>query len=646
MSTARTPTTEPSACARDPAAPSPKANAPTNCVSALPPPPPPPPLTLDSESDDSLANSFAALPSPGAEARTNLLLGERARLLALLGRRPYDLYVYLERAHVHSELGYPDLAAGDAYRALLLTDEVLTEGFEYHEVALRALERRRKWEGLEVPVGFKERGEEITEEEEEEGEEEDEQEDEEEEVDIEQLEEDEELTEAAKAVSLRCYRVLSISLLLCGCLKSAYEFCQRGLNIKPEDEELLQAQEYILNLARRRLKIDNPEVVPEVAHMPDQGLVRREIYPWNEHEPDRFSTETLDFLNEELAACAPKVEVRATELPTLVDGRSKSSGANGIPTNKQLGLFAKEDIAPGETVLNEFSILTANNRLKDTVCDACSEELPPLGAETCAIPCGSCHDTSFCSQHCYDYAMDTYHPAVCDKDLDTYARDPSPAEKPNALYLLLLARALAMSETQSIHPLDLKEVKYIWGDFLPSTSNAVPLSPTAGPPPIWTLPFSWKACVMGPLHILEKMDIDIFTDLEKYDLWVVNTLYAKFRGTASARLGSGNAGRRTAGPEVAAVHPLWCLANHDCDPNTQWEWGGRMRLWARDKRVGGGEGGIKKGDEVLNHYCDIELSVRDRREWAAGSLGGWCMCDRCRREAAEEEKVKGRDGKE
>jgi hypothetical protein len=61
-----------------------------------------------------------------------------------------------------------------------------------------------------------------------------------------------------------------------------------------------------------------------------------------------------------------------------------------------------------------------------------------------------------------------------------------------------------------------------------------------------------------------------------------------------------------------------------------------MRLWCRDKRVDGSPGGIKKDDEILSHYCDIDLKVQERREWAKGSLGGWCMCNRCRRE--EEEK--------
>ena len=302
--------------------------------------------------------------------------------------------------------------------------------------------------------------------------------------------------------------------------------------------------------------------------------------------------------------------------------------------NKQLGLFAKVDIMPGETVLEEISVLTANNRLKENLCDACSSQLPPLDENSTVVGCPECDDTMFCNEECLSRAQELYHPAVCDKDIDTISKDPDPKETPNALYQLLLARTLAMSATQECHPLDLKEVNYIWGDFLPSVENAVPTSVNAGPPPVWTLPFSFACNIHTPLHVLEKMDIDVFATLAEYDLWIVNTLYAKFRGTASARVSL-----RDGRPEVAAVHPLWCLANHDCNPNVQWEWGGLMRFWCREKRFDGSPGGIKAGEEILNHYCDIELKVQDRREWAKGSLGGWCMCQRCRHEAGEQNGV-------
>jgi nuclear receptor interaction protein len=31
--------------------------------------------------------------------------------------------------------------------------------------------------------------------------------------------------------------------------------------------------------------------------------------------------------------------------------------------------------------------------------------------------------------------------------------------------------------------------------------------------------------------------------------------------------------------------------------------------------------GIRKGEEILNHYCDVKLGVKERWEWAKGRGG-------------------------
>jgi hypothetical protein len=536
------------------------------------------------------------------------LLDRRLQLTEALGSLPYDLIHYLERSVVHSDLGYPDLAAGDAYRALLLSDEVANEGFEYHEQALESLQMhvgvalpevlsfgalRNEWSLTpgSNPDGPNEAA----------------------------------TMKLATIASIRAYQILSLSLLLCGCLKSAATFCARGLHMAPSNRELLDVQGHIHTVSSRKLNKSGVDI----NDLPDHGLVRREVYPWNNHEPDRFSDESLSALNADLEQMAPKCEVRVATLPVLLDGASETDKYDIIPTCKQLGVFAKENIAPGETVLREYSLLTANNRLKDPVCDACSSDLPALGSDQEAVNCDECYDTVFCSQDCHDQAQERYHPSVCEKDVDAIAKDPEAFEAGETLYLLLLSRVLALAAHQEIHPLEVREVKFIWGDFVPSRFNDINPSPNAGPPPEWTLPFSFKYNIETPLHVLEKMDVDIYTTLAKYDLWVLNTLYAKFRGTASARKSL-----RDGRPDVAAVHPYWCLANHDCNPNVTWEWGGLMVLWSKKELIGVKEGGIKADEEILNHYCDINLPVQQRREWALGSLGGWCMCQRCRDEAA------------
>lgn len=378
----------------------------------------------------------------------------------------------------------------------------------------------------------------------------------------------------------------------------------------------------------------------EVEDYPDKGLVRRENYPWNQHEPDRFSKECLQFLNDAMADIAPRLEVKVSELPLLSTDTPTQGTNHKVQFVKQLGVFAKEDIAPGEEVLKERSLLTAVSRLHDTYCDACSTTLPDSkDTESTILACEECDEVFFCSENCHDLAQDTYHPSLCGVSIE---QGKVPArEAADSLYFILLVRALALAETQDLHPLELKELRFIWGDYhsknLDSTwrvnSQDELFDPFGCVPQ--TLPFSFNNNIIKPLHILEKMDVNIFTQSHRYDTWVFNTIYAKLRGTASARQGMD--GR----PEIGAVHPMWCLANHSCDPNVAWEWQGTMKFWTREKLVKW-EGrdpnkgpGLKTGDEVFGHYCDISLPVKERREWAAGALGGDCMCPRCVWEEAE-----------
>lgn len=575
---------------------------------------------------------------------------------------PYTPQLYLSRARWYVAHDYPDLAAGDAYKSLRLSDEMRDESDEYHKDVLGAtktaiLELRRKGEAdccdgaaddnLEYLPSKEDND--IT---------------------------DEDFARIADKIALQSYDLLATSLVRCGCLKSAYEFASRGLRTFPTSDLFRKRQ----NCIRQRSQIS--ELVPKLGYqeqreklvpstagtdvfnafktLPEEGVVRREVYPWNEHEPDRFSRMNLQDLNERVRKVATKCEVRAVSLPLLTSGSSpelkssyertynwgrNSSAADELSHVEQLGLFATVDILPDETVLVEHSILAANNRLNDSLCDACSGPLSTHSASTPLASCNDCDDVIFCSDTCASLAQEQYHPAICGKtDFDFLTKDPSPNAASSALYLALLARAFAMAETQGVHPLDLPEIKYLSGDFSKAPSGPSTQSERR-------LPFTFDDNILAPLSILERMDVNIFTS-PLAQTWVINTLYAKFRGTASARFNPGHISR---GPEVAVVHPIWALANHSCAPNVKWEWSAEMRFESRgpedvvrwgpnadNENVAGAhpeyesksnsarwQGGIKKGEEILNHYCDIKLPVKERREWAVGALGGHCMCERC-----------------
>ncbi|KAF3484152.1 uncharacterized protein GIQ15_03476 [Arthroderma uncinatum] len=570
------------------------------------------------------------------------LLKEQREYSLLLHVDPYNPIRYLQRGLIYQKLGFPDLAAADAYRALTLFDAVVDPDSSEYPAQKRAgpvaLLDSSSTQPLERSLAALSTNDDVD------GDSDNDDSDEGENSPYEPIS-DKEYDENIADV----YVLLVESLAQCGCLRDAYDLCVQGMKLPGEGTNTGARQEELRGLLGRikaTAKTTNPASGFNPTDLQVQGHARRSLYPWNTHEPNRNTPEVVQFLNQRLAQVAPKCEVRAVALPSLhesvVDGKLREDiKPEGENISIQLGLFAKEDIAPGEILLHESSMLTATNRLHDDICDACNGRLPDLSSPEPPVACEDCYDTIFCSQKCHDLAQDLYHGAVCGQDgLESIGKDvPDPKDKADYLYLLLLERAIAMAATQEVHPLELPEVKYIWGDFSSLDGKAEDLMDASFTkrPASATLPFSFQLNIVQPMRILDEMGIDPFKSLERYDTWVLNTLYAKFRGTASGRLSTWDGG-----PEVCAVHPLWCLANHSCDPNVQWEWGGEVTFTARgdEKRVkwgpapGVAKGGIQKGDEILNHYCDINLPVKERREWAMGALGGACLCERCVWEAA------------
>ncbi|KAF2000250.1 hypothetical protein P154DRAFT_576266 [Amniculicola lignicola CBS 123094] len=557
-------------------------------------------------------------------------LNDLVKLQRCLPSQPYSIVLRLKLAKTYKNLGYPDLAIGDAYKALLLVDEIADEG-EYYDEALEAVEYNFALAEAGTLSSF-EHGTEIAPKN----------------TNNASGEEEERVVTWAKTHCSKIAHDLLIGCLIdCGCFRSAADYNQRALQAFPKADAFEVYKEAITQKLRLYFNSRKEDFdAADMSDYPDKGFVRRELYSWNDHEPDRFSTESIQFLNDEMTKVAPKLEVTVTNLPILsphktITGETPVQAAEQHYV-KQLGIFAKEDIPPGSIILQEKSMLTAVSRLHEFFCNACSARLPISGvAEADIVTCEDCHDVFFCSADCHDLAQENYHQILCGIDL---AHKVSPSEVVDTLYSFLLVRALALSEVRDVHPLDLKEVHYIWGDYhninVEKAWKANPdghaLDAFGGLPQ--TLSFSFQANILTPLRMLEKMDVNIFTKSQQYDTWVFNTLFGKFRGTASAQQGLDGL------PEIGAVHPMWCLANHSCDPNVAWEWQGSIKFWTRTQeelvdwkgRDSQLEPGIRKGEELLSHYCDVRLPVKERREWAFGALGGNCMCSRCVWEAAEE----------
>ncbi|KAK5099845.1 hypothetical protein LTS08_005560 [Lithohypha guttulata] len=452
----------------------------------------------------------------------------------------------------------------------------------------------------------------------------------------------------------------------------------------------VEQQKYDLGQCKTSIRNDQAVGVdkqePESVDSSRFGKSRREIYPWSRHEPDRNSSESIHEINESLSRVSGDLEAKITALPAF-----DTFGAETEELSYQLGLFAKTDLQPGTQVLAEKSILTAIRPLEDAICDACGQELEGIPFEDIRQCVGSDCDITFCSEDCRARAVSEYHqPAIdddeedqsdedatsCSEDESTTNRDlksrdsidedqtpdsiegdfkgapicgnhdlstigrPTNTDTPEwDLYFLLLTRTIAMSITQQRHPLQLKEIKYLWGDFNPCSLLSICHDNSYEPPPR-TLPFSFLHNLQYVLDYFSTLSLSCANAtpysahwLQNFDFWILQILFSKFRGVANATQSTFD-GK----PEIASVHPLWCLANHSCAPNVTWTPKGvreffvrtaEEREWQPESASQEAWTGIKAGEEIFSHYTDIELPVQDRRDRLREVLGGICRCERC-----------------
>ena len=120
------------------------------------------------------------------------------------------------------------------------------------------------------------------------------------------------------ALTIHSYEILISCLIHCGCLRSAADFVNRALRAFPDASSLSSHREALQAKVREHTASDSNELeLANIDEYPEKGAVRRELYPWNHHEPDRFSPDALQFLNEEMEQIAPKLEVKIAELPLL-----------------------------------------------------------------------------------------------------------------------------------------------------------------------------------------------------------------------------------------------------------------------------------------------------------------------------------------
>lgn len=353
--------------------------------------------------DPDLLSAQALIHKAAAALHRNDLLVARKLYTEVLSHTPYNILAYVDRSKTHLELGYPDLAAGDAYRALLLGDAI-RETLQEKSLIPGKPGGRASDEDEEWGVGeqafvttyshvrlLSERA--LGEDQ------------------IKKL-----LKIAVDGMEASALFMLARALKEARCFVDALTYCKMGLTRYPDASALpqeidFQAETNEIHQLMEQKKEEDPRFKLNPNILFRHGGCRREVYPWNHHEPDRYNAETVASLNVMMAECSKKVEIRVVDLPVLQkrqDPLNKLELLDKVSgSEKQLGVYATEDIYVGETFFREMSPLTVlSDPEYSRLCEFCA-----AGLENDYETCEDCWEGDeesgimWCSVECKENAI-------------------------------------------------------------------------------------------------------------------------------------------------------------------------------------------------------------------------------------------------
>lgn len=387
-----------------------------------------------------------------------------------LTRCPHDPVAWLQRAEVLLSLGFPELAVGDAYKALLLirksrrSEDRLAASINHHL-------------GINAPIS---------------------------------------LTNAEvqrSATEQGVLLTLGQGLLFANCLQDSLEYAQRAFLSYPKNANLRS----LLTKAQRAHDQDQWESM-EDENLDDMDALEEDeyrrsghtllqSYPWM--DPELFSR------GADVTASTQRRFLRASRSQCSLE---RSSVRAGMPLGDRsekfsevFGVMAAEDLGLHEMLLIDHTAASA----VDDPASRCSCCCGTLTADFLAL---SCCSALCCSKLCADLALRTYHLAVCGKDLSKFekAYKKGMATAKTAADELLILRVVAGAVQHSaLHPLHTPFVKQLTAMYDGKKHQ----------------PFDFKRNIIGTFEMLTCLGVDIFAD-HNFDTWVLQTLRIRIGNNA------------------------------------------------------------------------------------------------------------------
>ncbi|KAI9047159.1 hypothetical protein LZ554_008613 [Drepanopeziza brunnea f. sp. 'monogermtubi'] len=550
----------------------------------------------------------------------------REALVHDLGLLCYEPARWIELAQVDTRLGFLDIAAANAHRALLLVEAALQQPIsELGMHVYNALAFRHPGSGIET------------------------------------------LQDELSYLHRQAYIMLLVGLVGSAAFWDGLVEAKKARKLYPDDTGIAELQDDLKSgfIDRCELmkesglvfKIENQDLLERTR----TGKIFQKRYPWLDDSLYRRTPGTLRLVNEQFQdACRGSCEIKAVAF-----GGAKPKEAREGEDMGPLGIFATRLIERGELVILDKSITGVSNVPSSSFkhCDACHGSLADQYLRQPPIPCSQCMKAIYCSPDCYKTATEGYHKVLCGHDLDWVYETPSPAKPErrkgtgighrwkSALFLRIIAIILADQQYKG-HPLQHPLIARATANYPPPTKV-----PTA-----FDINYEWHYFenVTAPAKMLQQLGVNIFRDAA-WTPEVIQTILWRLENNAdmAATTLAGAACR------MMNFNTRFLFLNHSCEPNTSWhgappdgavdiQWlrgfGGEVlqpgcsAVWCTAARD------ILPGEELKISYIgdplgeagaseDVEGGRPGKRAWLDKWFDRGCGCRVCEAENVNEERI-------
>lgn len=258
-------------------------------------------------------------------------------------------------------------------------------------------------------------------------------------------------------------------------------------------------------------------------------------------------------------------ELRPVVFDKIKEPKTAAEGEDVGPC----GIFATRDITEGEPVMIDATVVGLSKVSPWTLrhCEACNACVFPPYCTGGEVLAKCCKKVIYCSAACAETAKAGYHAALCGKNTE-YAYNLA-NELDSAWRCTIFQRAAAViigdrkNGKYNGHPLQHPLVARL------TASNFTPRAGEIQPPASQAQSFYYKECVIAPTKILLELGIDIFASAADWAPEVLSTIIMRLDNNANQantdiEPGSGTLLR------TINLNPQYVFFNHSCEPNVDW----------------------------------------------------------------------------